>query len=119
MSLDLDQITQLSPPVVLVLALWVLGVALKKSPWSDWLIPFALPVAGAILFPLIAETGSVSYSVKSPTVFNGIIGFFLGGASVCFDQQIWQFFNRGQTADGKTALLKKSETVITTPESKP
>lgn len=47
---------------VLVPVLYVLGVALKRSPLQDWLIPFLLCVAGCVLsFLYLASTG-----VESP-----------------------------------------------------
>lgn len=97
MNLDLDQITQLSPPVALAAALWVLGVGLKRSPVPDWLIPFLLPIAGAIAFPFIADTSEVNFNVKSPAMFHAVIGFCIGGASVAMNEAAKQFTNRKDT----------------------
>jgi Phage holin family Hol44, in holin superfamily V len=94
-DLDLiENVTQLSPPALLAVGLWFLGSGLKKSPMPDWLIPFVLPCVGAALFPFIADTTSVSYSVKSPTAFNAIVGFCIGGAAVAMNEAVKQFTNR-------------------------
>jgi len=94
-DLDLvENLTQLSPPMALAVALWFFGYGLKRSPMPDWLIPFVLPCVGAALFPFIAETASVSYSVKSPALFNAIIGFCIGGAAVTMNEAVKQFANR-------------------------
>lgn len=97
MPIDIDQITQLSPPVALAAALWVLGVGLKRSPVPDWLIPFLLPIAGAIAFPFIADTSEVNFNVKSPAMFHAVIGFCIGGASVAMNEAAKQFTNRKDT----------------------
>ena len=94
-DLDLvENLTQLSPPMALAVALWFFGYGLKRSPMPDWLIPFVLPVVGAALFPFVAETASVSYSVKSPALFNAIIGFCIGGAAVAMNEAAKQFLSR-------------------------
>jgi hypothetical protein len=75
-DLDLiENVTQLSPPALLAVALYGLGFVLKKSPMPDWLIPFVLPCVGAVLFPFIADTASVSYTVKSPAACAGLSGY--------------------------------------------
>lgn len=94
MNLDLSQITQLSPPMALAVALWFVGVGLKRSPMPDWLIPFVLPALGAIAFPLIADTSEVNFNVKSPAAFHAVIGFCIGGASVAMNEAGKQFLNR-------------------------
>lgn len=94
MPLDLDQITQLSPPVALAAALWFLGAFLKRSPVPDWLIPFLLPLVGAIAFPFIADTSEVNFNVRSLAMFHAILGFCIGGASVAMNEAGKQFLNR-------------------------
>lgn len=90
MPLDIDQITQLSPPVALAAALWVLGGVIKRSKIPDEFIPSILPIVGAILFPFIADTSELNFNVKSPAIFHAIIGFFIGGSPVVIDQAIKQ-----------------------------
>ena len=90
----IQELTQLSPPAALALALYFVGKALKKSPVADWLIPFLLPLCVALVFPFLAETANVSYTVKSPAMFNAVVGFCIGGASVAVDQAVRQFRGR-------------------------
>ena len=95
MNLDLiENVTQLSPPALLAVALYGLGFVLKKSPMPDWLIPFVLPCVGAIVFPFIADTSEVNFNVKSPAAFHAVIGFCIGGASVAMNEAGKQFLNR-------------------------
>jgi hypothetical protein len=115
----LDNLTQLSPPVALAVLLWFTGKAIKKSQWQNWLIPFALPIFGAILYPFIAETASVSYSVKNPVVFNAIIGAVIGYSSTGLDQQIRQWLDRPTNPDGKTSYIARNETLPPGPPAPP
>ena len=91
---ELSQLSELSPPILLALALNLLGSFLKKSPIQDWLIPFVLIGVGAAVYPVIAEVGKVSFAVASPTAFNAVIGAVIGGASVGINQAFRQFTNR-------------------------
>lgn len=94
-DLDLiENVTQLSPPALLAVALYGLGFVLKKSPMPDWLIPFVLPCVGAIVFPFIADVSEVNFNVKSPAAFQAVIGFCIGGASVAMNEAGKQFLNR-------------------------
>jgi hypothetical protein len=94
-DLDLiENVTQLSPPALLAVALYGLGFVLKKSPMPDWLIPFVLPCVGAVLFPFIADTASVSYTVKSPAAWSAIVGFVIGMGATGINEAVKQFTNR-------------------------
>lgn len=105
----INDLTQLSPPMALAIALWVVGNAIKKSRIENWLIPFILPLLGALAFPFIADTAKVSYSVRSPMLFNALIGMAIGGAATAMDQAIWQWVSRTKNPDGKTAFLVKPD----------
>lgn len=105
----LNNLTELSPPVALAVLLWFTGAALKRSPWQNWLIPFTLPVLGAILYPLIAESAKVSYDVRNPAVFNAIIGAVIGYSATGFDQQIRQWLSRSTKPDGKTSFISRPD----------
>lgn len=94
-DLDLiENVTQLSPPALLAVALYGLGFVLKKSPMPDWLIPFVLPCVGAIVFPFISDTSSIGYAVKSPTTWSVISGFVIGMGSTWINEATKQFANR-------------------------
>lgn len=118
MNLELvDNITQLSPPAALAAALWVVGNAIKKSRFENWLIPFVLPLLGALAFPFIAETANVNYQVRSPMLFNGLIGMAIGGAATGLDQMFGQWLARTKNLDGKTSFVANYEE--TPPATKP
>lgn len=91
---ELTELLQASPPIALALALNVLGVALKKSPLPNWVIPTVLPVIGAFAYPFIAETGKVGFTVRNPDVLLGVYGFVIGSASVGLNQIFRQFLGR-------------------------
>lgn len=110
----LDSLLDLSPPIALLAALTVLGYALKKSPIQNWVIPLLLPAVGSVVYPFVAEIAEVSYTVRNPTVFNGIIGFLIGWASTGGNQAIRQFVWRDKKTNDDTAFLKKDDVQRTT-----
>ena len=89
----LDFILDAKPPMLLAIGLTVLALGIKKSPLPDWLIPILMLVAGAVAYPFIAETGKVSFQVRSPALFNALIGLCIGGASQALQDKIcgWIF----------------------------
>ena len=85
--MDFSLLFQIAPPAVLLLALNVVGLALKKSPVPDWLIVWVLPAIGAAVYPHIADwTGVMSYTVKHPIVLNALYGVAIGGGAVWGNQ---------------------------------
>lgn len=105
-----ESILQLSPTVALVVALNIFGTALKKSPISNWLIPYLLLLAGAIVYPLIADP-KLYVTVTNPLALKTIHGFLIGGCSTGIHQAFRQFADRPKKVDGSTEL-------ITTPNDK-
>lgn len=91
---ELEELLKLSPPVILVLSLNILGVGLKKSPIPNWTIPIVLSLVGLFVYPYIAETGSVGFEVRNPDVLLAVYGFALGAASVGLNQVFRQIFGR-------------------------
>lgn len=83
-SLDLNTLSQLSPPVLLMLFLNLVGFGLTKTPVIDnkW-IPILLFLLGGFLYPFI---GIVEASQRHPTVHLAIIGSIIGGAAVGTNQ---------------------------------
>lgn len=83
-SLDLNTLGQLSPPVLLMLFLNLVGYGLSKAPVLDnkW-IPLILPILGGIVYPFI---GTIEASQRHPTVHLAIIGCIIGGAAVGTNQ---------------------------------
>ena len=92
---DIEELLKLSPPVILVLCLNILGVGLKKTPMlPNWIIPIILSLTGLVVYPYIAETGSVAFQVRNPDVLLAVYGFALGAASVGLHQVFRQIFGR-------------------------
>lgn len=91
---DIQELLKLSPPVILVLGLNFLGLGLKKSPMPNWTIPIILSLTGLVVYPHIAETGSVGFEVRNPDVLLAVYGFALGAASVGLNQVFRQIFGR-------------------------
>lgn len=88
-SLDLNTLSQLSPPVLLMLFLNLIGFALNKSPFIDnKYIPLLLPITGGILYPFI---GTIEATQRHPSVHLAIIGCIIGGAAVGTNQLYRQF----------------------------
>lgn len=114
-----NELMQLSPPVILAVALNFVGLALKKSPVADWLIPWLLILIGGAVFPFIAETGKINYECKNPFILHAIFGMAIGGLAIGLNQGIKQLLrNRQENAAlgaesgptiGGTSLLKKKD----------
>lgn len=103
---EIMEIVQSSPPIALAIALNLLGLALKKSPIQNWIIPLALPVAGAIAYPFIAESGKINFECKNPDMLLAVYGFVIGSGSVGLNQMLRQFLDR-KNGSGNTEFLKK------------
>ena len=90
----MDQLNELltaSSPLLIAVAMTILGKVLKMTPcFPDKFIPLGLCVAGAIGY----------MGIESFTYRNGILGFTIGGMSVC-SNQIWRQFV-GVKADPET-----------------
>lgn len=88
-SLDLSSLQTMSPPVLVMLFLNLLGYGLAKSPLFDnRFIPVVLFLTGACVYPFI---GILDATQRHPHVHLGIIGFIIGGAAVGANQLLRQF----------------------------
>lgn len=88
-SLDLNTLSQLSPPVLLMLFLNLVGVGLNKSPIIDnKYIPLVLPITGGIVYPFI---GIIEATQRHPIVHLAIIGCIIGAGAVGTNQLYRQF----------------------------
>lgn len=105
----INDLTQLSPPMALAVALWVVGNAISRSRIENWLIPFILPLLGALVYPLIADNSKMSYTVHSPMMVNALTGVAIGWTATALDQTIWQWISRTKSPDGKTSFLTKPD----------
>lgn len=94
---ELTIITKLTPVPLLILALNVLALGIKKVPKvPNWLIPIILPIVGAALYPFIGGMVPITgiESLSYPAVFYGLIGFVCGGIAVWGHQVVIQLTNR-------------------------
>lgn len=96
---EFTDLLQSSPPVALALALNVVGLALKKAPVPNWIIPLVLPVLGALLYPFIAEAGKVNFECRNPDVLLGVHGAMIGAGSVGINQMLRQFLGRKEAEE--------------------
>lgn len=99
----MNELLEVAPPVVLAVALNILGLVLKKSPIANWLIPILLPVTGAVVYPFISMP--IHYQVPSPTVLMCVYGFIIGSGSVGLNQLFRQFTGASKT--GNTDVIVK------------
>jgi len=99
---------QLSPPALLSLTLFFIGMILKRSPISDWMIPLILAVLGGLIFPYIAETGKLNYQVRNPFLLHSLFGVALGAVPTWAKESLKQIRERPKTAEGKTEFMTKS-----------
>jgi hypothetical protein len=105
---ELTDILQASPPIALAIALNLLGLAWKKMPVANWMIPIVLPLIGAVVFPFIAERGKINFECQNPAILLGVYGFAIGAASVGLNQMLRQFIGR-KNGTGETEFLKKQD----------
>lgn len=89
MDTDFSFVLNAAPPVILVVSLNGFGWALKFVPkLPNYIIPLALPIAGALLWPLIGDYSPVILKAKMPTVLMGLYGFGLGWVAVGANQTL-------------------------------
>jgi hypothetical protein len=85
------ELLELSPPILLALALNLVGYALRQSPVPNWLIPFLLMLIGAGTAPfLFTGPGTMAQRILQ--------GLVLGGFAVGLNQA-WRQATQGRSAD--------------------
>lgn len=92
---EIDKLLELSPLLLLALALNVVGLMLKSVNWHpDRLIPLTLPVLGAVIWPFLAEAAPVSWVEKldRPWLIYGLFGLVAGAICVWGHQAVRQMF---------------------------
>lgn len=88
------QLSDLSPEGLFVVGCIGFGIALKRSPIQDWIIPYILGITGAIIAPFLFEYGKIPYTMTYPWVYLSIKGAVLAGFSTTLHQYVKQFINR-------------------------
>lgn len=104
----LTELLQASPPIALAIALNFLGLALKKSPLANWMIPLVLPIAGAVVYPFIAEPAKINFECKNPMLLMGVYGFAIGAGSVGINQMLRQFLGRKNGSGDTEFFVRKN-----------
>lgn len=94
-------------PILVGGTAYLIGMALKKSPVADWLIPWILLALGGVVYPFVAADGNIDPSITHPWVRESMFGVAYSGLAVFGDQLIQQFKNRGKTASGNTEFIEK------------
>lgn len=89
------ELLQLSPPVILAVALYILGFIISKSPWKNWIIPYVTVFLGGAIYPFISTTVP---QVPHPTVANILYGLAIGAVPVGIDQMFKQWKSRDTDA---------------------
>ena len=92
--MNLSDIIDLSPPVALALMLNLVGMAMKRSPIADWVIPWVMMGLGSLVYGMVASTADIGYDVRYPQLLNFIHGACIGGASVGLHQTVKQFIEQ-------------------------
>lgn len=108
--IDLKEILELSPPVALLVGLMLLGFYLKRSPFPSWVIPIALAALGAVVYPLIAEVGKVSFHVANPAILNAVFGLLIGFAASGLQGQFRNILERFLPMNGESKERNTNET---------
>lgn len=109
-------ILQFSPPMALLVVLIFFGIFLKKTPLQDWTIPILLMITGGIVYPFIAEIGKITnYTMRSPVMYNVLIGGCLGGAATGLHQIVKKFAQRNFSINIDN--LTSSDTTIISKDS--
>jgi len=108
-----------SPPFLLGFALWFLGEIMRRVPSvQNWCIPFVLAFLGAVIYPMVAEVGKISYTVRVPWMLNALIGFGIGGGAVMADQmkKQWVEFRSAKSDDEDTKFFRREATESPKPD---
>lgn len=97
---ELNDLLTASSPLLIAIFATVYGKILDLSPVPNKLIPFILPITGAV-----AYMGLEGWNYR-----NGILGFVIAGMAAVGANQIWRkFINYG--ADEIKTLKEENETL--------
>lgn len=94
---EIEQLLELSPPFLLIVALAYLGKMLKSTPRvPDWTVPWILPAVGGVLYTYLGPAFPLPWIAKvtHPGVVYGLIGFVCGSTAVGFHQAWKQFITQ-------------------------
>lgn len=97
----------LSAPLVVILVCNILGIALKKSPLANWMIPFILLGAGTISYFFIGDPTAVYPAVSRGKML--VWGFLYAGGAVFGHQLLNEWINRPKHKGGDTTFIERDK----------
>lgn len=97
----------LSAPVTIILVCNILGVALKKSPLANWMIPFILLGVGTISYFFIGDPNAVYPAVSKGKMV--VWGFLYAGGAVYGHQLLNNWIDRPKKKDGDTTFIERDK----------
>ena len=108
-DIDFKELANLSPPVALLIFLYVIGGVLKKAAFfPDRFLPITQVLLGAAIYPVLSSAVPVGY--YHPLATQIFWGALIGGGTVAANQSIKQFLaKRGITLPGDTDITTKSD----------
>lgn len=95
----------LSAPITIMLVCNILGLALKKSPVANWMIPFILLAVGTISYFFIGDPNAVYPAVSRGKMI--VWGFLYAGAAVFGHQLLNEWMERPRKTSGETEFITK------------
>lgn len=104
----IEQLFSLSPRIVIVLVLCVIGYWMKRSPVPNWTIPWTLMVLGGVGFTVMADIKDDDYTAKFIT-YNAGLGMLLGASSVGLHSAVRPLFPFLFPPKGDTVMIEKKD----------
>lgn len=81
----MENIAEVSPPVLVTLLLNAVGFIISKTGLSTNYIPIILPIVGGIAYPLVAK---MEISNLNSIALNTVYGVIFGASAVGFNQLV-------------------------------
>ena len=116
--IDIESILKLPPAILLVIGLNILAVIIRRTPLTNWAIPFVVLGVGTFLYPRITTPANTVFS-QAETWTLYVQGFMVGGFSFGADSLLAKFswykgvtksfgdpYTQGKKEDAPTSALK-------------
>lgn len=107
--LDPSAILKMSPPVLLLAGLNLVGWVVKQTPLARWTIPCLLLLLGAAVWPFMGDWRKIGFDVPYPVVMMVFQGLCIGGGAVGIHQGIKQWLSHRQENKGDTSFLRRGD----------
>lgn len=82
MTFDIESLKELSPPVLLLVALNAVGWAAKQSSLPNKCIPWLLLIIGGCVYPMIYDYSDMIINCRNQLAVAVLQGVCIGGAAV-------------------------------------